>query len=184
MDTYIIYSLSDPTTKQVRYIGQTKKDDRLEKHLLGCKNCTDKNLHKCRWINNLKYNYLDPIYKELLETTSEKVDNLEIELIKHYKQFSKLTNIADGGKGHSGKQTIEHINNVNATRGPRPDSRKKVIIKNTITGEELIFQHVNKAAEYLKVHPGTVYRNIVSKTHNKIKEVFMCSYWNKLNAKK
>jgi len=61
-----IYTLSDPTTNIVRYIGKTKQDlsDRLNRHLQSYNLQYD--TFKNKWILELKLNNVDPII-ELLD---------------------------------------------------------------------------------------------------------------------
>ena len=53
MENYVyIYTLTDPITNQVRYVGKTKNlKQRRHNHL---NKCLDKNTHKRNWINSLR----------------------------------------------------------------------------------------------------------------------------------
>ena len=69
MKTTFIYSLSDPDTFEIRYIGKANNlKYRLWAHLNEAKN-DKKNLHKCNWINSLLIKGKKPII-EIVEEVS------------------------------------------------------------------------------------------------------------------
>ncbi len=102
MRNYKIYTLNDPISGDVRYIGQTFRTlkTRLREHL------RDKitNQHKMYWIIKLSKLNLTPkivLIKENLN--KEECNRLEIEYIKTYKEAGyKLINITNGGDGTTG----------------------------------------------------------------------------------
>lgn len=98
---YKIYKLIDPITKEVKYIGLTKRglEQRLNEHIKGYgqKN----NSHKRNWINSLLKKNLKPII-ELQESSLTKLTVCEREIfwIQYYKeQGFNLTNVTSGGDG-------------------------------------------------------------------------------------
>lgn len=98
---YKIYKLIDPITKDVRYVGQTKRslEQRLNEHVKGYGQKT--NTFKRNWINKLLKQGLTPII-ELQESglTKSTVSEREIYWIKFYKEHDfKLTNATSGGEG-------------------------------------------------------------------------------------
>jgi len=97
-----IYCLKHPITEEIRYVGKTKNPkNRYKKHLDSYK-LVRKGRNKqyvSRWINKLKNQELEPVMKILIECNSLNVDYCETQLISHYKQFCKLTNISGGGEG-------------------------------------------------------------------------------------
>lgn len=70
---YIIYTLSDPITMDVRYVGATSSTlkNRLEGHLL-----QKAGTLKCNWISSLKDNGLIPVIEEI-ETVKYELKSLE-----------------------------------------------------------------------------------------------------------
>lgn len=63
MDIVFIYSLEDPETHEIRYIGKTNNlAKRYKDHL---NKARDKGTHKRNWINSLRLRGLKPIIKEL-----------------------------------------------------------------------------------------------------------------------
>jgi len=93
--TYI-YSLIDPTTKQIRYIGKADNPtDRLYKHL------ADKRVnHRTCWIKSLKKKGLKPIVEILAIVDKKQWQNWERFFIKYYKgRGFKLVNGTLGGDG-------------------------------------------------------------------------------------
>jgi hypothetical protein len=101
--TGYIYALMNPLTKEIKYIGKTLNiEQRYSRHLQEGQYCRT---HKEKWINSLQKLNIQPEIKILIKTTSNLLNNLEIELIKHYKQFCKLTNGTEGGDGTRKPQT-------------------------------------------------------------------------------
>lgn len=120
-NTTFIYTLIDPITNEVRYVG--KSDNpwyRLYKgnkiHIAHLKD--NSNTHKVKWLNNLKNNNLVPILQILEECNKSEWQKREIEWINFYKSIgSKLTNSTDGGKGAGGFKFSE-------------ESKQKISLKN------------------------------------------------------
>ena len=85
-----IYSLSDPNTKEIRYIGQTNNiNKRLRGHINSSVNIKNKqyNTHKCSWIRKLLQNGYNPIIS-IIET----VNTLEESNIREIYYIDKFTN--------------------------------------------------------------------------------------------
>ena len=90
-----IYSLVDPITDEVKYIGKTKNPKkRFNAHLSECK------IHfwtkKNKWLLSLLNDNFKPKMIILEETTEEKINELEI---KYIKKYENLTNSTEGGDG-------------------------------------------------------------------------------------
>ena len=96
----IIYSLSDPRTGQVRYVGITGNlKNRLRNHL----NCFD-GTHRSCWIRSLVSIGLAPI-ADVLEETKTYPDDAEKAWILGFKRLgADLTNLTDGGDGTPGRK--------------------------------------------------------------------------------
>jgi len=107
MKNYKIYTLNDPMTNEIKYVGQTCRtlQTRLTEHIRDAKN----NIYKYRWIEKLKRNNLKPTINLIIDKLSkEECNNLEIRLIKEYKEAGhKLVNLTEGGEGTTG---YKHIN--------------------------------------------------------------------------
>lgn len=89
-----IYSLSDPTTKEVRYIGKTNNvKRRYNEHLIGKK--IPLNNHKDNWIRTLTSKNLKPILNVIEEVTNEDWGEREIYWIS---QYDNLVNSTMGGE--------------------------------------------------------------------------------------
>ena len=72
-----IYTISDPTTNAIRYVGQTVNiRNRINKHLSVSKN---KSNHCQCWVNKLIINNITPIF--------EIIDECEVEKLDFYEQF-------------------------------------------------------------------------------------------------
>lgn len=92
-----IYSLSDPTTNEVRYIGKANDlKKRLHSHLT--KSNLTKPTHKNNWIKSLLTQNLKPIIKPIEEVLVSEWEFWEIYWISQFKSWGfKLTNLTNGG---------------------------------------------------------------------------------------
>jgi hypothetical protein len=117
---HYIYTLSDPISNNIKYIGQTKNlKDRLQRHM-NPSNLKSTWTPKSKWLKYLKNNNLKPIM-EVLDIGDENIiDDLEIYWIGQFKQWGfKLKNTAKGGKykiTHKGdKLSDKHKKNLKNT---------------------------------------------------------------------
>lgn len=97
MKQIFIYTLKDPITNQIRYVGKTTNiKQRLYGHIRRAK--SGYNSPICAWIRKVMKNSLKPII-EIKEFCNEKNwEKREIYWIKFYrKKYDNLTNISDGG---------------------------------------------------------------------------------------
>jgi len=100
MSKHYIYTLSDPISKEIRYVGKSNNPEkRLRRHLSDyClfESWTSKN----KWLLYLKNNNLFPLLGVIDEGDDESIDNLEIKWISHFKNAGfNLTNMTNGGDG-------------------------------------------------------------------------------------
>lgn len=97
---YYIYTLSDPSDNEVKYVGKTKDlKDRLRRHM-GPSSLKESWTKKNKWLKYLKNNNLIPIMEILDEGNSDNIDALEIYWIEQLKTWGyKLKNDTKGGKG-------------------------------------------------------------------------------------
>lgn len=106
MQIVYIYTLSDPTTNEIRYIGQTNDmKERLRNHLSECnlQDTTKKN----NWIVSLYQKGVVPLMELLDIGNSNNINDLEKYWISQFKNWGfKLTNGTEGGDGFnwSGKK--------------------------------------------------------------------------------
>lgn len=97
MDKTFIYTLSDPITSEVRYVGKANNlKKRLATHL------TPRNLikpsHKNNWIKSLLNKGLKPLMKSVDEVLISEWVFWEIYWISQFKTWGfKLTNLTNGG---------------------------------------------------------------------------------------
>lgn len=96
MKNYKIYSLKDPETFEIRYIGVTQRAlvTRLYHHVYESKNSTG--TYKKHWINSLLKKNLLPIIDIVETCTEQNWQEREKYWIKYY---SNLTNTKEGGCG-------------------------------------------------------------------------------------
>jgi len=97
---YYIYTLSDPTTGDVKYVGKTKDTkDRIRRHMEPS-NLKNAWTSKTKWILWLKNQGLKPEIEILDEGDADNIDDLEIYWIEQLKQWGyKLKNDTKGGGG-------------------------------------------------------------------------------------
>lgn len=98
---YYIYTLSDPTTGEVKYVGKTKDTkDRIRRHM-SKDHLRDSWTSKNKWLLWLKNQGLKPEIEILDEGDKENIDNLERYWIGQLKQWGyKLKNETEGGDGY------------------------------------------------------------------------------------
>lgn len=105
-----IYTLSDPETGEVRYVGKTimPLSDRLIKHIYSARIGIN---HRCCWIHSLLDKGLIPIIQPIESGVIEKWAERECFWISYYRdRGTKLVNGTDGGDGAPGlKHTDESI---------------------------------------------------------------------------
>lgn len=107
-----IYTLADPRTNQIRYVGQTinNPSKRLAQHIHQESRVSGKLTHVNSWIRNLKQNNLKPTLTIIEECSVEDLDSREIYHISEYKKLHDLCNYSLGGHGLRGyKATRESI---------------------------------------------------------------------------
>ena len=117
MKTYI-YTLTDPDTNQVRYVGKTVNvKRRYYGHTNENSNKRLKNSHLANWLLLLLKNNKKPIL-EVIDECDSNWEELEKYWIAQFKAWGfKLTNLTEGGQGGTGyKQTEEHKRNISEAK--------------------------------------------------------------------
>lgn len=136
---YFIYTLSDPRTNEIRYVGKTKQPkDRMSRHLQKCYlDKYDKNTYKSNWIKALLKENVQPKMYIIEEGDNIDINEKEIFWIKWFKDNGyRLTNLSEGGeigvdwtgRKHK-KSSIEKMIENNHTR--------KEVIQYDLNGEIL-----------------------------------------------
>jgi len=154
-----IYILIDPTTKEIRYVGQSIYIwIRLSQHISEAKH---KNLqdHKNRWIRKLLRENNKPIIKIIdICNDGEESDYLESIYIKFYKNIKKcnLTNSQCGGKNGSRimseetKKKQKSANMVNAIKSKK--TIQKAVLQYDLNGNFIKkFNSITEASEICKI---------------------------------
>jgi len=166
-----IYALVDPRNDQIRYIGKTLfPKSRLSKHL------TEKYLgtHKQKWIRLLKINNIKPSFKILYTGSESNLNFCEIELIKHYKSFCKLTNGTIGGDGGTGRQNNKAIiERMKSDRNPMKESSiaRRVANINKLNGVD----ESNRQRMLSDINPG---KKQMKKIYQYTKDNLLIKEWN------
>jgi group I intron endonuclease len=134
-----IYSLIDPRSKQIRYIGKTIKslNTRLNCHIHDCKR---HNHHNSNWINSLLKQNLKPIIELIEEVEENDWEFWEKYWIAQFKQWGFiLNNLTDGGIGHIGfkKSKEAKIKISNSSKGKLISKEHKEAISKANKGRKL-----------------------------------------------
>lgn len=151
-----IYTLIDPITKEVRYIGKTSNPhDRYKRHLQKCYlDKYDKNTHKSRWIKNLLEISEKPIMNIIDECDDSTVNDLEIYWINEYRKNGyNLTNLSNGGEvgvdWTGRKHTKESIEKISKSK----DKYKKPVVEYDLSGNIIgEYESLIKASELTGCH--------------------------------
>lgn len=101
------YVLKDPTTLEIRYVGQTvNPENRFRNHLYEARK--NKRTHKDLWILKLLRGNKKPIMEIIGTTyiTSDDANKIENKLIKRFKNKYRLTNNKDRSRNASVIETV------------------------------------------------------------------------------
>ena len=117
MERMIIYTLSDPLSGNVRYVGKSVNGlKRARSHMYP--KSLEKNRTRCgNWLRFLKKNGQTPLMEEVeVYENHEKLLEAEIFYIAYFRSLGfDLTNLTTGGEGAPGrKKTPEEINKIRA----------------------------------------------------------------------
>lgn len=133
-----VYTLSDPTSKEVRYVGKSVKSlpSRLTRHI--SKSALSKNNHRTNWIKSVIKIGKIPIIEHLDEFDSdEEAYYFEQYWINQFRAWGfNLVNSTDGGKGSFGykhsKESMEKILKCNRASA----QKRRIHFKVPMTKEE------------------------------------------------
>lgn len=137
MNTTFIYTLSDPVTYQVRYVGKSNNPlSRYRSHYYKCEN---ESQHKRNWINSIKKSGLKPILDIVDEIPISEWKFWETYWIQQFKVWGfKLTNSTLGGDGLTkGNQTSFQKNSIpwNKNKSGYTSSKAQAVLQYTKDGE-------------------------------------------------
>lgn len=106
MTTTFLYTLSDPETGKVRYIGKSDNPfKRFARHLHKEGGC-----HKSNWVLELRSRGLKPTMELLDEVPYSQWEFWEREYIRVFRAIGfSLVNITDGGDGNGGYKYTEEV---------------------------------------------------------------------------
>ncbi len=130
-----IYSLTDPITNEIRYIGKANDlKERLTGHYYPYGNT-----YKDNWIKKLKKEGLKPIIEELDYVIKSEWKFWEKYWISQFKTWGfRLTNLTDGGEGVDGlkhsKETKEKLSKMFAGKRMSPETEFKKGMKTWNSG--------------------------------------------------
>jgi len=198
MKTFI-YTLSDPDTNEIRYVGKTNTvRKRLYAHIIECK--TDRTTHKISWIKSLLSNNKKPNISILDEVENDEWEYWEQYWILQLRSWGfNLTNIATGGicgndykrnddtkikmrKSKLGtKLSQEHKDNISnsikmlANENPlynRGLGNSRIILDKDELYQKYIIENLslNKCAKHFKCSKKLVFRNITEHNFKKNRE--------------
>ena len=144
-----IYTLTDPITNEIRYVGKANNvSKRYYKH---CR-LTDKNTHKNNWINKLLKKNLKPIVDIIDVVPINEWVFWETYWISQIRAWGfDLTNSTDGGDGYTfGNRTSFKKGQKAWNKGLTPDEKTKEKIRVANIGKTQTNETRNKRSESLK----------------------------------
>lgn len=183
-----IYTLKDPITNEVRYIGKTKRKlvDRMYSHTSNYKLEKEKS-YKNSWIKSLKNKNLKPIIEELDLVEENNWEFWEQFYINLFKSWGfKLTNMTRGGEGSSGgkgclgyKHTEEAKKRISIANS-KPKSKEW--IQNAAKGKYKPISQYDLQNNYIRDWESTTTAAIALGDINKKKNISNCLKGKKKSA--
>lgn len=130
-EPYKIYTLHDPDTMAVRYVGFTSKTltKRLASHIAAAKYKFSETSHRINWIRSLLLNGKSPTILLVETVSSENWKSREKFWISHFrKNKCHLTNSCDGGDGivNPSPETRARLRAANLGKTHSKESRAKM----------------------------------------------------------
>lgn len=170
MENTFIYTLSDPITKEVRYIGKTNNlKRRLSAHVSRARK-TNSNSHKNNWVRKILNEGNKPLIEILEEVPTDNWEEYEIYWIEQFKNWGfRLLNTCEGGEGAK-----------TGPRKPLPDKHKKLISKSLRkTAKER--PEIYKNRERISIDKDELYQKYITDNLSipKCADYFKCS-WSKI----
>lgn len=155
MKTTFIYTLSDPDTLEVRYIGKANNlKYRLWAHIQEAKN-DSRNQRKCNWIKKLLLQNKKPIIEILEEVPLESWKKSEIYWIAQFKTWGfRLINMTSGGESgiisENCKKALQNSKRGHIKGMFKHSEETKALIKEKRANQVVTEDHKRKISESLK----------------------------------
>lgn len=168
-DFFSIYVLKDPTTLEIRYVGQTTQtlEKRLRSHVYYA-NRKNKNSNNSRWLRRLARYGLTPVITLVQELPIAYYNRAEVYWIQYFRSIGcRLTNSTDGGEG-----VLGHVWTPESRAKMSSARRGKANLK--LRGRKFTTDHVEKLrAGARRQFENPSAREAVSRVHKgkKISEV-------------
>ena len=170
MKKIYIYTLSNPITKEIRYVGKTKSiKRRLQSHIDYARNPKRKRRYVSDWILGLLNQNLKPTITIIEETDENSWVTRERYWIKHFRglQFN-LCNLTDGGESNTGYIYSEELREIRrkARIGYSIPEDVKIKISKTLSKpikcftDNIIFSSMKEAIIYSGVPKSTFHRKL------------------------
>jgi group I intron endonuclease len=159
----LIYSLSDPNTHELRYVGKTRRtlECRLREHVNLARKGS-KQRHIVSWMRSLRSS---PLINLLCEVEDENADEREIAYIALFRiRGYRLVNASDGGGGPRGyRPSVETRNKISAalrgnqhTLGLKHSTESRAKMSKSGKGRRFSVTHRKKIADALKKYRSRV----------------------------
>lgn len=171
---HYIYTLSDPNTNEVRYVGKTINIKRRYKQHLYDKRQTS---HKHSWITSLKKIGLKPIMIIIEECNNDNWEEREIYWISKY---NNLTNNKLGGNGGDDykrtipQESIDKIRQANLGKILSKEHKEKIgnsVPCRKVIIDDVFYKSIMEASKELNISYKTLYSRLNSKTYGDYKYV-------------
>jgi len=149
---HFIYTLSDPISNEIKYIGKTKNlKNRLGSHMTPC-NLKNTWTAKSKWLKYLKNNNLKPIMETIDIGDENNIDDLEIYWISQFKTWGfKLKNETDGGQNPTPKGSKLKKSHIKSLKNNHPN--KKPVNQYTLDDKFVAeYDSASDAEKKLKLH--------------------------------
>jgi hypothetical protein len=162
MKTRFIYTLSDPITNEVKYIGKTNNINRRLKDHISNSSLSELN-KKNNWIISLLKNKLVPKIEILDEIVESDIDFYEIFYISLFKSWGfNLTNGTNGGDGYdwTGKKHSKESNLKNKMNSPGRKSVAQFDLEGNLIKKYHSLREAGTETGINKAHISRVCRNI------------------------
>lgn len=148
-----IYTLSDPFTGRVRYVGRTVNplERRLKEHIRCATKGKLKDKKKEIWIKSLVEKGSTPVIKLIQESDLDNFQADEKRWVKHYRdEYHDLLNIKEGGDGALGGHFVQWDDEKKALLGVVSDSKLAKIMGITRKAISYWREQLGIAASYDK----------------------------------
>lgn len=141
-----IYTLVDPRTNKIRYVGQTKQNlkTRLNGHITDGRTFKY-NIPKCEWISELENEGLLPLIVEIECVKNKDANEREKYWISKYRETEDLLNLTIG------------------TTHSRIQEFRSIYAINRYTLERLTFNSYREAANYIGIDKANITKAVYSK---------------------